>query len=85
MCVTKPTRCWCRKPPWVKPARQIRLHCRRRRKAEQKLVSLGPTDGESVSVTGLSETDRVITGNLQKIGPGSPVAPITPKEASLPK
>jgi multidrug efflux system membrane fusion protein len=54
-------------------------------KAEQKLVSLGPTDGESVSVTGLSETDRVITGNLQKIGPGSPVAPITPKEASLPK
>ena len=54
-------------------------------KAEQKLVSLGPTDGESVSLTGLSESDRVITGNLQKIGPGSPVAPITPKEASLPK
>ena len=27
-------------------------------KAEQKLVSLGPTDGESVSVTGLSENDR---------------------------
>ena len=54
-------------------------------KAEQKLVSLGPTDGESVSVTGLSETDRVITGNLQKIGPGSPVAPIAGKEASLSK
>jgi membrane fusion protein, multidrug efflux system len=54
-------------------------------KAEQKLVSLGPTDGESVSVTGLSESDRVITGNLQKIGPGSPVAMIAPKEASLPK
>lgn len=49
-------------------------------KAEQKLVSLGPTDGDSVSVTGLSENDRVITGNLQKIGPGSPVAPIVPKE-----
>ena len=54
-------------------------------KAEQKLVSLGPTDGESVSVTGLSESDRVITGNLQKIGPGSPVAPIARKEASLSK
>jgi membrane fusion protein, multidrug efflux system len=54
-------------------------------KAEQKLVSLGPTDGESVSVTGLSETDRVITGNLQKIGPGSPVAPIPGKAASLSK
>jgi membrane fusion protein, multidrug efflux system len=49
--------------------------------AEQKLVSLGPTDGESVSVNGLSESDRVITGNLQKIGPGSPVAP---KEGSAP-
>jgi len=49
-------------------------------KAEQKLVSLGPTDGDAVSVTGLSENDRVITGNLQKIGPGSPVAPIAPKE-----
>jgi multidrug efflux system membrane fusion protein len=51
-------------------------------KAEQKIVSLGPTDGDSVSVTGLAENDRVITGNLQKIGPGSPVAPIAPKEAS---
>ena len=49
-------------------------------KAEQKLVSLGPTDGDAVSVTGLSENDRVITGNLQKIGPGSPVAPIAPRE-----
>ncbi len=53
-------------------------------KAEQKLVSLGPTDGQSVSVTGLSDNDRVITGNLQKIGPGSPVAPIAQKEASAP-
>jgi multidrug efflux system membrane fusion protein len=51
-------------------------------KAEQKIVSLGPPDGESVSVTGLAETDQVITGNLQKIGPGSPVAPIAHKEAS---
>jgi membrane fusion protein, multidrug efflux system len=51
-------------------------------KAEQKLVTLGPSDGESVSVTGLAENDRVITGNLQKIGPGSPVAPIAQKQAS---
>jgi multidrug efflux system membrane fusion protein len=53
-------------------------------KAEQKIVKLGPADGESVSVTGLAETDKVITGNLQKIGPGSPVAPIVPKEAQAP-
>jgi membrane fusion protein, multidrug efflux system len=51
-------------------------------KAEQKLVTLGPSDGESVSVIGLAENDRVITGNLQKIGPGSPVAPIAQKQAS---
>jgi membrane fusion protein, multidrug efflux system len=51
-------------------------------KAEQKIVTLGPVNGESVSVIGLSENDRVITGNLQKIGPGSPVTPIAPKEAS---
>ena len=51
-------------------------------KAEQKLVKLGPSDGESVSVTGLAETDQVITGNLQKIGPGSPVQPLPPKKAA---
>jgi membrane fusion protein, multidrug efflux system len=50
-------------------------------KAEQKIVSLGPTDGDLVSVTGLTESDQVITGNLQKIGPGSPVAPLPPKQA----
>jgi multidrug efflux system membrane fusion protein len=53
-------------------------------KAEQKIVSLGPVSGDAVSVTGLSENDQVITGNLQKIGPGSPVAPIAHKEASTP-
>ncbi len=52
-------------------------------KAAQKIVSLGPTDGELVSVTGLVASDQVITGNLQKIGPGSPVAPLSPKEASV--
>jgi membrane fusion protein, multidrug efflux system len=51
-------------------------------KAEQKIVTLGPTDGDSVSVKGIAEYDRVIIGNLQKIGPGSPVSPIAHKEAS---
>ncbi|TKB31718.1 MAG: efflux RND transporter periplasmic adaptor subunit, partial [Mesorhizobium sp.] len=44
---------------------------------DQKLVSLGPTDGDLISVTsGISESDQVITGNLQKIGPGMPVSPL---------
>src|SRR5258708_37021696 len=51
-------------------------------KAEQKIVTLGPTDGDSVSVKGIAEYDRVIIGNLQKIGPGSPVSLIAHKEAS---
>jgi membrane fusion protein, multidrug efflux system len=53
-------------------------------KAEQKIVSLGATDGDAVAVTGLAETDQVITGNLQKIGPGSPVMPLPPKGAQAP-
>jgi membrane fusion protein, multidrug efflux system len=48
-------------------------------KAEQKLVTLGSADGDLVSAKGLAESDRVITGNLQKIGPGSPVSPLPPK------
>jgi multidrug efflux system membrane fusion protein len=49
-------------------------------KAAQKLVTLGPTDGDLVSIaSGLAEGDRVITGNLQKIGPGSPIQPLPPK------
>lgn len=46
-------------------------------KAEQRLVALGPTDGPLVSVvSGLKESDRIIVGNLQKIGPGSPIQPL---------
>jgi multidrug efflux system membrane fusion protein len=46
-------------------------------KAEMRLVTLGPQDGELVSVVkGLAEGDRIIVGNLQKIGPGSPVQPL---------
>ncbi len=43
-------------------------------KAEIRPLELGPDNGPLVSVKkGLSEGDRVIVGNLQKIGPGSPV------------
>jgi membrane fusion protein, multidrug efflux system len=46
-------------------------------KVEQRLVSLGPTDGDGVVVSsGVSENDNIITGNLQKIGPGAPVKPL---------
>ena len=46
-------------------------------KAEQRLVTLGPTDGPLVSVvSGIKEDDRIIVGNLQKIGPGSPIQPL---------
>ena len=43
-------------------------------KAEMRALELGPADGPLVSVRkGLQEGERVIVGNLQKIGPGSPV------------
>jgi len=52
-------------------------------KAEQRLLTLGPTDGELISVvSGLKEDDRIIVGNLQKIGPGSPVQPLPVAEAT---
>ena len=45
-------------------------------KAEQRLVMLGPTDGNLVAVLkGVSEGEHVISGNLQKIGPGTAVQP----------
>jgi multidrug efflux system membrane fusion protein len=52
-------------------------------KAEQRLVTLGPTAGELVVVQkGVSEGDQIITGNLQKIGPGAPVQPLPAKPQS---
>jgi multidrug efflux system membrane fusion protein len=51
-------------------------------KAEQRAVSLGGTEGELVAVTGVSEGEQIITGNLQKIGPGAPVQPLPQKQAS---
>lgn len=48
-------------------------------KAEQRLVRLGPAEGDLVSVLDgrLVEGDLVVSGNLQKIGPGAPVQPLT--------
>ena len=49
-------------------------------KVDKRLVSLGPTDGDLVSVIGaVAEGDQVIVGNLQKIGPGMPVQPMPGK------
>ena len=46
-------------------------------KVEQRMVSLGATHEGMVAIaTGLAEGDRVIDGNLQKIGPGMPVKPL---------
>jgi membrane fusion protein, multidrug efflux system len=54
-------------------------------KAELRLLTLGPMDGDLVSVTkGLSEGERVIVGNLQKIGPGSPVKPLPTEQKPNP-
>jgi len=45
-------------------------------KADQRLVSLGPSDGGLVAILkGVSEGEHVINGNLQKIGPGALVKP----------
>ena len=52
-------------------------------KVEQRIVSLGPSDGDAVSaLSGVAVGDRVITGNLQRVGPGSLVQPTAPKTAS---
>ncbi|ESY73235.1 efflux RND transporter periplasmic adaptor subunit [Mesorhizobium sp. M0051] len=50
---------------------------------DQRLVSLGPTSGDQVAIlSGVAEGDQVITGNLQKIGPGMPVSPTPEKPAT---
>ena len=46
---------------------------------EMKQIALGQSDGDHVAVTsGLSGSETIITGNLQKIGPGAPVSPLRP-------
>jgi multidrug efflux system membrane fusion protein len=48
-------------------------------KVELRLVKLGDSDGDMIVVTdGLKPGDRVITGQLQKIKPGTVVQPETP-------
>lgn len=43
---------------------------------EQRMVSLGATQNGLIAIThGVHEGDQIIAGNLQKIGPGMPVAP----------
>ncbi|UVK54078.1 efflux RND transporter periplasmic adaptor subunit [Mesorhizobium sp. AR02] len=50
---------------------------------DQRLVSIGPTSGDLVAIlSGVSEGDQVITGNLQKIGPGMPISPLPQKPAT---
>ncbi|ESY86631.1 hemolysin D [Mesorhizobium sp. LNHC220B00] len=50
---------------------------------DQRLVSLGPTSGDMIAIlSGVAEGDQVITGNLQKIGPGMPISPLPQKPAT---
>jgi multidrug efflux system membrane fusion protein len=52
-------------------------------KVDMRLVELGNAEGPLVSVTkGIKEGDQIISGNLQKIGPGMPVQPLPAKSAS---
>jgi len=45
-------------------------------KVDQHLVALGPADGDLIAVAGVAESDQIVVGNLQKIGPGAVVQPI---------
>lgn len=50
-------------------------------KVEQRFVTLGAVHGELVAVSGaIQEGELVITGNLQKIGPGAVVQPLLSEE-----
>ena len=52
-------------------------------KLDQRFVTLGATLGDAVVVLkGVAANERVVTGNLQKIGPGMPVQPLEQKTAS---
>jgi multidrug efflux system membrane fusion protein len=50
---------------------------------EQRFVSLGLPSADLIAARGsIAEGEQVITGNLQKIGPGLPVQPLPAKTAS---
>ena len=50
--------------------------------AEQRPVTLGASIGDLVAAAGVREDDQVITGNLQKIGPGAPVQALPTETAA---
>jgi membrane fusion protein, multidrug efflux system len=51
-------------------------------KVDQRMVTLGPVEGDLVTITkGVADGDAIITGNLQKIGPGALVQPLPEKKA----
>ncbi|MBN9080153.1 MAG: efflux transporter periplasmic adaptor subunit [Rhizobiales bacterium 62-17] len=54
-------------------------------KVELRPITLGRTEGPLVVVqSGLKDSDQVISGNLQKIGPGMPVQPLPPQNGQKP-
>ncbi|WP_051228715.1 efflux RND transporter periplasmic adaptor subunit [Pleomorphomonas oryzae] len=53
-------------------------------KVEQRMVQIGRTDGDQIAIlSGLTENDLIISGNLQKIWPGVPVAPLPPEKVAM--
>ncbi len=53
-------------------------------KVEMRMVQIGRTDGPEIAIlSGLTESDLVISGNLQKIWPGVPVAPLPADKVAL--
>jgi multidrug efflux system membrane fusion protein len=51
--------------------------------AEQRFIETGALIGDRVVVSkGLQPGDKVITGNLQKIGPGAPVQALPPQASA---
>jgi multidrug efflux system membrane fusion protein len=49
------------------------------KRVDQRIVTLGRTQGDLVHVEkGVTEADKIIVGNLQKIFPGAPVEPSPP-------
>lgn len=51
-------------------------------KVEQRMVQIGRTDGDQIAIlSGITENDLIISGNLQKIWPGVPVQPLPDKVA----
>jgi len=50
---------------------------------EQRFIETGALMGDKVVINkGLEAGDKVITGNLQKIGPGMPVQALPPEPAA---